>query len=49
MLQAYRVLAGSSRHTYHFKNLMSSRKVQVTLLLCFRHVLKRPKDIESDV
>ena len=41
------VLAGSSRHTYHFKNPTFSRKVQVTLPLSVCHVLKRPKDIES--
>ena len=48
-LRAYRVLAGSSRHAYHFKNPALSRKVQVTLPLSFCHVLKRPKDIESDM
>ena len=48
-LRAYRVLAGSSRHTYHFKNPTFSRKVQVTLPLSFCHVLKRPKDIEPDM
>ena len=49
MLRAYRVLAGSWRHAYHFKNPMFSRKVQVNLPLSFCHVLKRPKDIESDM
>ena len=49
MLRAYRLLAGSSRHTYHFKNPTFSRKVQVTLPLSFCHVLKRPKDIKSDM
>ena len=49
MLRAYRVLAGSSRHSYHFKNPTFSRKVQVTLPLSFCHVLKHPKDIESDM
>ena len=48
-LRAYRVLAGSSRHAYHFKNPTFSWKVQVTLPLFFCHVLKRPKDIESDM
>ena len=48
-LQAYRILAGSSRHAYHFKIQRSSRKVQVTLPLSFCHVLKRPKDIESEM
>ena len=48
-LRTYRVLAGSSRHAYHFKNPTFSRKVQVTLPLSFCHVLKRPKDIESDM
>ena len=48
-LRAYRVLAGSSRHAYHFKNPTFSRKVQVTLPLSFCHVLKHPKDIESDI
>ena len=48
-LQAYRVLAGSSRHTYHFQYPMSSQKVQVTLQLSFCHVLKRPKVIELDI
>ena len=48
-LRAYKVLAGSSRHTYHFKNPTFSWKVQVTLPLSFCHVLKRPKDIESDM
>ena len=48
-LRAYRVLAGSSRHTYHFKNPTFSRKVQVTLPLSFCHMLKHPKDIESDM
>ena len=45
------VLAGSSHHAYHFKNPTFSRKVQVTLPLSFCHmlVLKRPKDIESDM
>ena len=32
-----------------FKNPMFSRKVQVTLPLSFCHVLKHPKDIESDM
>ena len=50
MLRAYRVLAGSLRHAYHFKNPMFSRKVQVkSRPLSFCHVLKRPKDIESDM
>ena len=49
MLRAYRALAGSSRHAYHFKNPTFSRKVQVTLPLSFCHVLKRPKDIESEM
>ena len=48
-LRAYRVLAGSSIHAYHFKNLKFSWKVQVTLPLSFCHMLKRPKDIESDM
>ena len=48
-LRAYRVLAGSSCHAYHFKNPMFSWKVQVTLPLSFCHVLKRPKDIESEM
>ena len=48
-LQAYRVLAGSSRHAYHFKNPTFSRKVQATLPLASCHMLKRPKDIESDM
>ena len=50
-LRAYRILAGSSRHAYHFKNPTFSWKVQVTLPLSFcpGHVLKRPKDIESDM
>ena len=48
-LRAYRVLAGNSRHAYHFKNPTFSRKVQVTLPLSFCHMLKRPKDIESDM
>ena len=48
MLRAYRILAGSSCHAYHFKNPTFSRKVQATLPLSFCHVLKRPKDIESD-
>ena len=48
-LQAYRVLAGSSHHAYHFKNPTFSRKVQITLPLSFCHMLKRPKDIESDM
>ena len=43
------VLAGSSHHAYHFKNSMFSRKVQVTLPLSFCHILKCPKDIESDM
>ena len=47
-LRAYRVLAGSSRHAYHFKNPFSW-KVQVTLPLSFCHVLNRPKDIESEM
>ena len=42
-------LAGSSHHAYHFKNLTFSQKVQVTLPLSFCHMLKRPKDIESDM
>ena len=42
-------IAGSSRHAYHFKNPTFSWKVQVTLPLFFCHVLKRPKDIESDM
>ena len=49
MLQAYRVLAGSLHHAYHFKNPTFSWKVQVTLPLSFCHMLKRPKDIESDM
>ena len=49
MLRTYRVLAGSSRHAYHFKNPTFSLKVEVTLPLSFCHVLKRPKDIESDM
>ena len=49
MLRAYRVLAGSSRHAYHFKNPTFSWKVQVTLPLSSCHMLKRPKDIESDM
>ena len=49
MLRAYRVLAGSSRHGYHFKNPTFSWKVKVILPLSFCHVLKRPKDIESDM
>ena len=48
-LRAYRVLAGSSRHAYHFKNPTFSWKVQITLPLSFCHMLKRPKDIESDM
>ena len=48
MLRAYRVLAGSSRHAYHFKNPFS-QKVQITLPLSFCRMLKRPKDIESDM
>ena len=48
-LQAHRVLAGSLRHAYHFKNPTFSRKVQVTLPLSFCHMLKRPKDIESEM
>ena len=48
-LRAYRVLAGSSHQAYHFKNPMFSWKVQVTLPLSFCHVLKHPKDIESDM
>ena len=48
-LRAYRVLAGSSHHAYHFKNPTFSRKVQVTLPLSSCHMLKRPKDIESDI
>ena len=48
-LRTYRVLAGSSRHAYHFKNPTFSRKVQVTLPLSLWHVLKCPKDIESDM
>ena len=48
-LRAYRVLAGSSRHVYHFKNPSFSRKVQVTLPLSFCHMLKGLKDIESDM
>ena len=48
-LRTYRVLAGSSHHANHFKNPTFSRKVQVTLPLSFCHVLKRPKDIESDM
>ena len=44
-----RVLAGSSHHAYHFKNPTFSWKVQVTLPLSFSHVLKRPKDIESEM
>ena len=47
--RAHRVLAGSSCYAYHFKNPTFSRKVQVTLPLSFCHVLKRPKDIESDM
>ena len=43
------VLAGSSRHAYHFKNPTFSRKVQVSLPLSFCHMLKRPEDIESDM
>ena len=43
------LLAGSSHHAYHFKSPTFSQKVQVTLLLSFCHVLKRPKDIESDM
>ena len=49
MLRTYRVLAGSSRHAYHFENPTFSRKLQVTLPLSFCHVLKRPKYIESDM
>ena len=49
MLQAYRALAGSLRHAYHFKNPTFSRKIQVTLPLSFCHVLKRPKDIELEM
>ena len=48
-LRAYRVLEGSSRHAYHFKNPTFSRKVQITLLLSFCHMLKHPKDIELDM
>ena len=43
------LVAGSLRHACHFKNPMFSRKVQVTLPLSFSHMLKRPKDIESDI
>ena len=43
------LLAGSSRHVYHFKSPTFSWKIQVTLPLSFSHVLKRPKDIESDM
>ena len=46
------IMQGISRklaYAYHFKTLTFSRKVQVTLPLSFCHVLKRPKDIESDM
>ena len=46
--RAHRVLAGSSCYAYHL-NPTFSRKVQVTLPLSFCHVVKRPKDIESDM
>ena len=46
MLRAYRVLAGSSRHAYHFKK--SNVFLEGTSLF-FCHVLKRPKDIEPDM
>ena len=49
MLRAYKILAGSSHHAYHSQNLTSSRKVQVTLLLSFCHVLKCPRVIELDI
>ena len=49
MLRAYKVLAVSSRHAYHFKNPTFSWKLQVTLPLASCHMLKRPKDIESDM
>ena len=48
-LQAYRVLAGSSRHAYHSQNPTSSWKVQVTLQLSFCHMLKHPKVTELDI
>ena len=44
-----RVLTGSLRHAYHFKNPTFSWEVQVTLPLSFCHMLKHPKDIESDM
>ena len=48
-LRAYRVLAGSSRQAYHFKNptffLEGTGNSAIILL---PRVLKRPKDIESD-
>ena len=43
------LIAGSLRHAYHSQNPTSSRKVQVTLTLSFCHVLKCPKNIESDI
>ena len=49
MLRAYKVLVESLRHVYHFKNPTFFLKVQVTLPLSFCHMLKRPKDIESDM
>ena len=49
MLRAHRVLAGSLRHAYHFKNSTFSQKVQVTLPLFFCYMLKHPKDIELDL
>ena len=48
-LRACRVSAGSLCHAYHFKNPKFSQKVEVTLPLSFCHVLKRPKNIESDM
>ena len=48
-LRAYRAFAESSRHAYHFKNPTISQKVQVILPLSFCHMLKRSKDIESDM
>ena len=48
-LKTYRALVESLRHAYHFKNPTFSRKIQVTLPLSFCHLLKCPKDIESDM
>ena len=42
-------ISRSSCYAYHFKNPTFSQKVQVTLPLSFCHVLKHPKDIESDI